>query len=196
VASNEEQFTIALNNGDLKVFEEVYTLYFKPLHVYAGIIVKDETEAEEIVQNVFMKIWEKKERIEIQTSLKAYLYKAVYFDSLNLLKHQKVKSSYQTHSTYVMKNSKAASATDQLLHRNLEDRLRTALNELPEQCRTVFQLSRFEDLKYREIAGRLQISEKTVENHMGKALKILRLKLADFVTVMVLVMIHLKNMLH
>ena len=66
------------------------------------------------------------------------------------------------------------------LSKELEQQFREALNELPEQCRTVFQLSRFEELKYREIADKLDISVKTVENHMGKALKLLRLKLVDF----------------
>ncbi len=74
--------------------------------------------------------------------------------------------------------------------------MRHALNELPEQCRTVFQLSRFEELKYREIASRLNISEKTVENHMGKALKSLRVKLIDFIAVIAVLFVHLKNLFH
>ncbi len=193
---NEEQFPEALDRGDIKVFEEAYKLYFKPLHCYAYTIIKEEAGAEEIVQNLFLKLWEKKEQITIQTSLKAYLYKAVYFDSLNYLKHEKVKANYQSHSEYVMKNTKASSATDKLNHRHLEERLRHALNELPEQCRTVFQLSRFEELKYREIASRLNISEKTVENHMGKALKMLRVKLIDFIAVIAVLFVHLKNLFH
>lgn len=76
-----------------------------------------------------------------------------------------------------MKNE---SHTDKPMNKELEQQFREALNELPEQCRTVFQLSRFEELKYREIADKLNISVKTVENHMGKALKLLRLKLVDF----------------
>lgn len=193
---NETQFTEALNKGDIKVFEEAYKLYFKPLHCYAYTMLKDELAAEEIVQNLFLKLWEKKEKIDIQTSVKAYLYKAVYFDSLNFIKHEKVKTTYQTQTAYVMKNTKADAATDKLYHRNLEERLRTAMNDLPEQCRTVFQLSRFEELKYREIASRLGISEKTVENHMGKALRLLRLKLVDFITILVLSIIHIKNLFH
>ena len=190
---HDDQFLEAFTKGDINQFEIMYKQYFKPLHCYAYTIIKDEMGAEEIVQNLFLKLWEKKEQIEIQTSLKAYLYKAVYFDSLNYLKHEKVKSNYQTHTQYVMKNNQANNATNQLYHRNLEERLRNAMNELPEQCRTVFQLSRFEELKYREIAERLKISEKTVEHHMGKALKSLRLKLVDFVTISIFVIIHLKN---
>jgi RNA polymerase sigma-70 factor (ECF subfamily) len=196
VVFNEVKFSESLNKGDMKAFEEVYKLYFKPLHAYAYTILKEDVNAEEIVQNIFLKLWERKEKIDIQISIKAYLYKSVYFDCLNLLKHEKVKSNYQNHTIHVMKNLKVTSPTDTLIHRNLETRLREALSELPEQCRTVFQLSRFEELKYREIACRLSISEKTVENHMGKALKLLRLKLADFVIILLGGFIYFKNIWH
>jgi RNA polymerase sigma-70 factor, ECF subfamily len=93
-----------------------------------------------------------------------------------------------------MKDQHAPLVTEKVQHKNLEEKFRTALSELPEQCRTVFQLSRFEELKYREIASRLSISEKTVENHMGKALKLLRIKLVDFITVVILSIIHFKNL--
>ena len=80
-----------------------------------------------------------------------------------------------------------------MMYKNLEEAIRQAMNALPEQCRTVFQLSRYEELKYREIATRLSISEKTVENHMGKALKLLRLKLADYIVTVVVWIIYFKN---
>lgn len=192
---NEAHWTSALQGGDEKVFEDTYKQYARPLICYAYTIVKDQVAAEEIVQNVFLRIWEKKAQRDIHTSLNAYLYKAVYFESLNFLKHETVQSAYLHHSVHAMKHTNAPSASESLHHRDLEGRLRKALSELPEQCRTVFQLSRFEELKYREIADRLGIAEKTVENHMGKALKLLRLKLADFITIIAITIIHLKNML-
>lgn len=192
---NEEQFTSALQRGDEQVFEHTYTTYFKPLLCYAYTMVKEEASAEEVVQNVFLKLWEKKASIDIHTSLNAYLYKAVYFESLNYLKHENVKATFQTHTVHDMKHTTAPSASESLHHRNLEERLRKALSELPEQCRTVFQLSRFEELKYREIAERLGIAEKTVEHHMGKALKLLRLKLADYITIFAITILHIKHLL-
>lgn len=177
------------------MYETVYKNYFKPLYVYAFTMLKDEIQAEEIVQNLFLKIWERKEKINIETSLKAYLYKATYFDCLNFIKHQKVKTNYETHATHVMKNIKSELASHKVMYKNLEEKLRIALNELPEQCRTVFQLSRFEELKYREIAERLNISEKTVESHMSKALKQMRIKLAEFVISIFVLFIYLKNFL-
>jgi RNA polymerase sigma-70 factor (ECF subfamily) len=177
-----------LTGGDEAVFEKVFKTYFKALHAYAFTILRDDTIAEEMVQIVFMKIWEKKGHLALQTSLKAYLYRSVYNESMNYLKHQKVKLKYQVHTQHHMKQD-TDNASHQMQHNELEDRLHKALNELPEGCRTIFQLSRFEELKYQEIADRLQISIKTVENQMGKALKTLRLKLIDFLPSLLFVLL-------
>lgn len=162
----------------LALFETTFKTYFKALHAYAITIVKDAMAAEEIVQNVFYKVWKNQEAIEIQQSLTAYLYRCVYNDGLNHLKHEKVKATYQNYAAQHMSHSNNAS--ERVRAKELETRLDAALKELPEQCRTIFQMSRFEELKYMQIADRLGISVKTVENQMGKALKLLRLKLADF----------------
>ena len=158
-------------------FERAFKEHFKALHAYAFTIIRDEENAEEIVQNVFFKLWEKKEQMEGITSLKAYLYKATYNDSLNFLKHNKVRAAYETYAKAT--NSDRNDAVDTLSTKELQAKIDKALNELPEQCRTIFQMSRFEELKYREIADQLGLSVKTVENQMGKALKVLREKLAD-----------------
>lgn len=185
-----------LLGGNISTFETVYKTFFKPLYVYAYTMLQEEMQAEEIVQGLFLKIWERKEKINIESSLKAYLYKSVYNESLNYIKHVKVKVSYENHATQVMKQTQSESPAQKVMYKNLEDRLRTALNELPEQCRTVFQMSRYEELKYREIATRLSISEKTVENHMGKALKLLRLKLADLMISILAIFFYFKNGMH
>lgn len=179
-----DELTATLGRTDEKAFEDVFITYFKGLHSYAYTILKDDVIAEEMVQNVFFKLWEKKEQIAIQTSLKAYLYKAVYHESLNYLKHQKVKS---VHQAYVMHSTDHTNnLAEKKLHMvEFENKLQKAINDLPEQCRTIFQLSRFEELKYREIADTLGLSIKTVENQMGKALKVLRLKLVEFLPTIV-----------
>jgi RNA polymerase sigma-70 factor, Bacteroides expansion family 1 len=170
-----------LQQYDDKAFEQMFKAHYKELHSYANVMLRDQDIAEEIVQSMFLKFWEKRELLNVQTSIKAYLYKCVYNDSLNYLKHQKVKTKYQDFTVYTMNNHhEAASSKVELTE--LEFKLQEALNELPEHCRTIFQMSRFEELKYREIAEQLDLSIKTVENQMGKALKILRLKLADFIT--------------
>lgn len=170
-----------LHQYDDKAFEQMFKAHYKELHSYANVMLRDEDTAEEIVQSMFLKFWEKRELLNVQTSIKAYLYKCVYNDSLNYLKHQKVKTKYQDFAAYTM-NDHHEAASSRLELTELQYKLQEALNELPEHCRTIFQMSRFEELKYREIAEQLDLSIKTVENQMGKALKILRLKLADFIT--------------
>jgi len=183
--SLDQSITALLARKDKSAFEQVFKTHFKNLHAYAFTIVRDEAEAEEMVQQVFFKLWERAETLSLTGSIAAYLYRAVHNESLNYLKHQKVKSSHQLHVAHSMKNQ-ADHIGGKLAGKELEAKYKSALNELPEQCRTIFQLSRFEEMKYREIADKLDISVKTVENQMGKALKILRSKLADFLSILFL----------
>ena len=183
----DETTTSRLLERDEAAFEQVFKTHFKSLHAYAYTMLKDDDEAEEVVQQVFFKLWERMENLHIATSLAAYLYRAVHNESLNFLKHRKVRSEHQLHVAYSMKNA-MDNPSKNITNKELAERLNAAMNELPEQCRTIFQMSRFEDLKYREIADRLDISVKTVENQMGKALKILRSKLVDFLTLLIILL--------
>ncbi len=170
-------------------FERLFTTHFKRLYAYALTIVKDGITAEEMVQQVFFKIWEKKGRVDIHSSVEAYLYRSVYHESLNYLKHQKVKAAHQSYAVH-RGGEQAGSASSKVQLSELQQKLDKALSELPEQCRTIFQMSRFEELKYQEIADKLGLSVKTVENQMGKALKILRVKLADYLPLLLVVLTH------
>ncbi|MFC5284478.1 RNA polymerase sigma-70 factor [Pedobacter alpinus] len=173
-----------INTGGEVVFEKVFKQYFKALQNYAYTMLNDLDVAEEMVQNVFLKIWEKREILPRDTITASYLYKSVYHESLNHLRHQKVKSLYQQRTLYSMKNE-TGSASDRIKLRQLEEHLQKALNDLPQQCRTIFQMSRFDELRYREIAEKLGISIKTVEGQMGKALRLMRIKLVDFLPIMI-----------
>jgi len=177
-----------LAQKDETAFEQLFKTHFKRLHAYAFTILRDEVEAEEMVQQVFFKLWERNETLSLTGSVSAYLYRAVHNESLNYIKHQKVRSNHQLHVAYSMKNE-AEHPAKKVIAGELEKKIHSALNELPEQCRTIFQMSRFDELKYREIADKLGISVKTVENQMGKALKLLRQKLADFL-IFILLFIH------
>src|SRR5690554_5407005 len=143
----------------------VFKSHFKALHAYALAIVKDSAEAEEVVQTVFLKLWEKRENLKISTSLKAYLYKAVYHSSINHLKHEKVRMKHSEQQLYISRQEERieSNAFREAGDEELSQRLKHALNQLPEKCRLVFCLSRFEELKYQEIAHQLGISVKTVE---------------------------------
>jgi len=184
---NESIGTLLAQRDEI-AFEQVFKTHFKRLHAYAFTILRDEVEAEEMVQQVFFKLWERNETLSLSGSVSAYLYRAVHNESLNYIKHQKVRSNHQLHVAYSMKNEFEHPAK-KVMAGELEKKIYSALNELPEQCRTIFQMSRFDELKYREIADKLGISVKTVENQMGKALKLLREKLVDFL-IFILLFIH------
>ena len=182
----DHSITDLLAKRDESAFERVFKTYFKNLHAYAFTILKDEAEAEEMVQQVFFKLWDRADRLSLSGSIAAYLYRAVHNESLNLLKHRKVRAEHQLHVVHTMKD-RADNAPGKMMSKELETKFQAALNDLPEQCRTIFQLSRFEEMKYREIADKLDISVKTVENQMGKALKILRLKLVEFLSLLIFI---------
>lgn len=165
-------------------FEKVYKIHFKPLYAYARTIVGDTDTAIEIVQQVFFKLWEKRNALEIKETVRGYLYRAVFNESMNHMKHLKVRETYVQN----VKNEAAyeSSALQNMEAAETEKRIRKALNDLPERCRTVFHLCRFEDLKYKEVSEKLNLPVKTVENEMGKALRLLRLSLSDLISVIFL----------
>jgi RNA polymerase sigma-70 factor (ECF subfamily) len=175
-------------NEDL--FKQLFTKHFRELHAYAFSIVKDWDIAEELVQGQFLKLWEKNEWGHIKGSIKSYLYKSVYHDGLNYLRRQKIELKYQNSIAYSMKNHSNDTAGKLKLN-ELEQHLQSALNKLPEKCRIIFHLSRFEELKYQEIASQLNISIKTVETHMGKALRILRKEMKEFLPLIVLIFLNM-----
>lgn len=180
---------------DSAEFDAVYLEHYASLHQYAYTMLQDVYLAEEMVHQVFLKILERDTAITIHTSLKAYLYRAVNNECLNYLKHQKVKAHHQNHTTEVMK-TQFEPPNNNLQYRELETRLKKALDDLPEQCRTIFQMSRFDELKYNEIAAELGIAVKTVENQMSKALKRLRVQLADYLPMLIGMMTMMINLVN
>jgi len=177
-------------------FEQAFKLHFKSLHAYACTMLRDAVAAEEIVQTIFVRLWEKRTDLTIREKLSSYLYQAVHNESLNYLKQLKRKSAYQSHVMHRHTPPNKEKASERINLSELELRLEKAINELPEQCRTIFQLSRFEELKHREIAGKLNLSIKTVENQLGKALKLMRLKLMDWLPVLIVLLLHLIKIIH
>ncbi len=183
-----EQLQIeALSAGDITVFEMLFRTYYQPLCNYAYTFLQDKEDAEEIVQSTFLMVWEKRGALAIHTSVKPYLYAMVRNACLNVLKHQKIKQRHAGEEIALAE--RAHDSVSQVVATNeLEHRIKIAMDELPEQCRLVFKLSRFEELKYSEIAEQLNISIKTVENHMGKALRIMREQLKDFLPIVFIIL--------
>jgi RNA polymerase sigma-70 factor (ECF subfamily) len=175
----EQNLYVALKEGKETAFEMIFRTYYQPLCKYAYSFLNDKDEAEEVVQASFISIWEKRGELSIQTSLKSYLYRMVRNACLNVIKHEKVK---QQHAQVQLAGGEQAqeSSSQPVLASELEQKIYESMKLLPEQCRLVFQLSRFEGLKYQEIADQLDISVKTVENQVGKALKIMRTQLKEY----------------
>jgi RNA polymerase sigma-70 factor (ECF subfamily) len=179
VVMDPEKRKESLPVSDENAFERLFKSFFRELHVYSFSVLRDWDLAEEVVQTLFLKLWENGSWKRVETSMKSFLYRSVYHESLNVLRQHKVRQSYENNTLYVMKNETPHITTRVELN-ELEERIRRSLNRLPEKCRTVFQLSRFSELKYHEIASQLGISVKTVETQMGKAIRILRNDLKDY----------------
>ena len=181
----------AIKEGQETAFEMIFKTYYQPLCRYAYSFLSDKEEAEEVVQSAFITIWEKRSTLEVQTSFKSYLYRMVRNACLNVIKHSKVK---QQHVAQALAGGEPQHehVTETVHSSELEIRISDAMKTLPEQCRLVFQLSRFEELKYQEIADQLNISVKTVENHMGKALKLMRVQLREYLP-MILISVYLND---
>jgi RNA polymerase sigma-70 factor, ECF subfamily len=174
----------ALRQGDRKVFDALFRAYYEPLCNYACAMSQgDMDEAQDIVQERFFKLWEKRAEIDITYSIKSYLYKMVYNACLNRIRHEKTKAKYKLHNAHFLdENPDYQLDTTSEIQNNVQ----RAIATLPDQCRHVFELNRFEELKYREIAEHLNISIKTVENHIGKALRLLREQLAEYIVSLIL----------
>jgi RNA polymerase sigma-70 factor (ECF subfamily) len=173
------EITAGFTDKTEAAFEHLFKKHFRELHAYGFSLLKDWDAAEEIVQALFLKLWEKNEWEHIQISIKSYLYKSVYHDCLNYIRRQKIHLKYQTQTVYTTVN-RIDNTDGKIKLSELELHLDKALDKLPEKCRAIFHLSRFEYLKYQEIADQLEISIKTVETHMVKALRILRKEMKEF----------------
>ncbi|MBL7111313.1 MAG: RNA polymerase sigma-70 factor [Bacteroidales bacterium] len=166
--------------GDMVAFEQLFRKYYNELCGYAYQYFSDRDTVEDIVQDLFYKLWQKRERLEIRTSFRAYLYRAVYNNTLQVLKEKNSLQPIESeHGTYEVILSEEI--FDTVESKEIHLIIEKTLEKMPERVRKIFELSRFEGLRYREIAEHLSISIKTVEANMGKALKIFRKSLREYV---------------
>lgn len=170
----------AIQNGDIKVFEDLFRQLYPALCGYANKILHDADQAEEIVQEIFYTLWKRKATMLINVSLKSYLYKSAYHKCLHYIEHQKVVTKYVSNFEHL--NSSSYKPEDAIQTSEMYTLYKKTLYDLPERCREIFQMSRKYGLKYHEIAEKLSISIKTVEANMGKALKAFKSSLAEYQT--------------
>jgi RNA polymerase sigma-70 factor, ECF subfamily len=168
-----------IKQDDLLEFEKLFKSYYSPLCHFAFRFLKDMDLAEEIVQEFFYNYWKNRQTMNIQISIKSYMFRAVRNNSLKYLEHVKVVKKYE--QNFIETNSSNVGIeTNELEVKELNEIIEATLNELPERCSQIFKLSRFEGLKYNEIAEKLSISVKTVEANMGKALQLFRKNLKQY----------------
>ncbi|MES2133177.1 MAG: RNA polymerase sigma-70 factor [Bacteroidota bacterium] len=173
-------------SGNEDAFEQIFRAYYKALVHYAKTILKDMDDSEDIVQQVFVSVWEKRLKIEIHTSLRALLYKSVHNACLNKIKQQQVRSGYA--KEVIQLHNEQGTTQDSMQQKELQHKIEAAMDMMPEQCAKIFKMSRFEQMKYQEIADTLNLSVKTIENQMGKALKIMREQLKEYLPLLIMIL--------
>jgi RNA polymerase sigma-70 factor (ECF subfamily) len=175
----ENNLFINIQQGDERAFEKLFKLYYGYLCNFATKIIADDVAAEEIVQEFFVKFWERRANLSVESSLKNYLFRSVKNLCLNHIKHSNIKLQ---HAQKVIAESETSNFNNDYIEVDLAADIAKSIEELPEKRREIFRLSREEGLKYREIAEKLNISIKTVEAQMSLAIKSLRDKLKKYNT--------------
>ncbi len=182
ILNTEEQKLIEkIISGNEVAFDELFRKYYRKLVYFSMNVVKNRDSAEEVVQDLFVNFWEKKDKLQLKVSLKAYLYRAVYNNSVQFYKKQQ----RFVHNDSELPEELPDNYIDLLEQSEIEERIYQTIEQLPEKCKEIFKLKRFEELKNREIAEQLQISIKTVETQMTRALKFLTKNLEDLILLII-----------
>jgi RNA polymerase sigma-70 factor (family 1) len=174
----EKELLHFLRMGDETAFTTIYNHYWKKLFSIAANKLHNLTDAEEVVQDIFLDLWKRKESLVITSSLAAYLSVALKYKVIDRLARKAVELRYQKYAAYHL-NPLDSSTEESLNLAELQDKLKKAVAELPEKCRLVFELSRDRGFSQKQIAHQLGIAEKTVESHLGKALRTLRMRMGS-----------------
>jgi RNA polymerase sigma-70 factor, ECF subfamily len=167
-----------IRKGDVKQFESLFRSSYVSLVRYARTLIKDQDTAEEIVQDFFFRIWKDREKIKIESSFNGYLFRSVHNRCLHQIEHNRVIERHAEEMAY-LQSENMENPSDILTYKELQAKIFRILEKLPERCGNIFYMSRFEGLKYNEIAEKLSVSVKTVESNMGRALKEFRKELAE-----------------
>ncbi|MET4083275.1 RNA polymerase sigma-70 factor (ECF subfamily) [Pedobacter sp. UYP30] len=181
--TDNELFELS-QGGDQSAFEEIYKRFSGLLYIYAKKLIKNDEDAQDIVQEVFVYLWNN-QKIRLNAQLSAYLYTAVRYKIFDWIDKNKIRTNYATSLRTFIEQGELV--TDNYLReKELIAIIEKEVNKLPSKMRQIFEMSRNLHLSQKEIALQLQISDKTVKKQMGNALKILRLKLTSFLTLITL----------
>ena len=167
--------------GDIREFEQLFMKYYEPLCRHADKLLKDMDTAEDLVQEFFYHLWKNREAFTLKLSLNAYLYHSIRNNALHYLEHLAVRKNYAEKVMTEFQDMMQANLQTEFDLSELNKTIQESLEQMPQRCSQVFRMNRFEGKKYREIVEILAVSEKTVEADMGKALRIFRRSLRDYI---------------
>lgn len=175
---HEKVLLEGLKEGNEKIFDYIFHYYYSGLVVFAQKYIPDSDVAKDIVQALFVKLWTNREKLVINSSLKSYLFSSIKNRCIDYLRHEATKGKVE--KKLIADLSEITDERNLFVESELREKINAAMEKLPPVCREVFYMNRFEGLKSAEIAEKKEISVRTVEAHIGKALKILRVELAGY----------------
>ena len=176
---DDRELLARLRQGDEAAYDAIFRQWYAPLVATITALLRDRGPAEEVVQDVMLELWRRRESITFETSLRAYLFQATRNRGLNYLRRQRVETRGEATIAAALPTPEPADSDARESELNVA--IQAAIASLPDRCREVFELSRIQGLKYSEIATELGISVKTVEAQMGKALRVMREQLAPWI---------------
>ncbi len=166
-------------------FETIFKEHFEFLSNIAFAMIKDKDDAYDIVQQVFVKLWDKRYKVDIDDNIKAYLHRATINTTLNLIEKNKRSVNVSENKLETIPGQYVEKNTD-FLSGEVENAIKKAISELPKKCGIVFSLSRYSDMTNKEIADHMNISVKAIEKHISRALRELRIKLKPYMNLLIL----------
>jgi len=176
-----------LKKGEEAAYELLFKEYYQLLTVFANKYLNDIENAKEIVQDLFVHLYEKRDHLDINSSLKSYLFRSTHNRCINYINAQKIRGKYADHVKQI-DNSKENSLENEVNKTELEHALYKAIDDLPPKCQIIFKMNRFEGLSNSEIADKLSLSKRTIETQISKALKILRVKMKPYMALGMLIL--------
>ncbi|MBN2611567.1 MAG: RNA polymerase sigma-70 factor [Bacteroidales bacterium] len=190
--SDEKHLIQKVKRGNIFAFEKLFKSYYRNLCLYAEFYVREKAMAEEVVSNFFMKLWENRNNLDIKDSVKAYFYKSIYYQCIKYLEHLRVMKKYEDYAQTILENKELFTPSangyplaNLISAENLRE-IEKAIENLPEKCREIFCLCRFENMSYDEAAAKLNISVNTVRTQMTRAMSKLREALRDYLPALIL----------
>ena len=187
--SNDQDIALQqrLSRGDETAFQETFELYFRVLVLFATKFSLEKEIAEDLVQDVFVKLYEQKDRLQFHSSLKAFLYQSVRNKCIDLIRSTKTR---ERHHVEIKAGAEieGLNSEELMMQSELEEKIYLSISQLPDQCQLIFKMNRFEGKKNQEIADELNISKRTVETQISKALKILREEIYPYLKSIIIAM--------